>query len=88
MVEHGGGMEFPTLVATIALGLTVSGPGAYSLDRVIGLSWAGTWWALGVCIAAAVTAAVTAAMLRSGRRGPSVDRNDPIVVQGEREFRP
>lgn len=32
------GMEFPLTLALVALGLAVSGPGAYSLDAFLGLS--------------------------------------------------
>jgi putative oxidoreductase len=31
-----GGMEVPLIIATVALGLALTGPGAYSLDALLG----------------------------------------------------
>jgi len=53
-----GGLEFPLLLATVAVSVTAIGPGRFSLDRAIG--WddniSGVWWGVGV---AAVAIAVT-----------------------------
>src|SRR3954465_6300820 len=53
-----GGIEFPLLMATVAVAGPATGPGRFSLDRVIG--WddniSGVWWGVGVAVvAAAVT---------------------------------
>jgi putative oxidoreductase len=79
-----GGMEFPVLIAVTALGLTLSGPGPYSVDRLLGLSWSGAGWAFGVCLAATVLGAVIVAILRSGRM-PTVGRSGPIVPDRVRD---
>jgi len=53
-----GGYETPLLYAITALGLAFTGPGGYSLDRLLGLSWS---WEYGV--GAALLALVTAVPL-------------------------
>src|SRR3954447_21147467 len=65
----GGGYEYNLLIATVAVALTATGPGRFSLDAAIG--WAdnlsGVPWALGVLVAALL---VTAATLTVGRERP------------------
>ena len=45
-----GGIEFPLLVATVAVAVAATGPGRFSIDRAIG--WddniSGLWWGVGV----------------------------------------
>ncbi|WP_121258761.1 DoxX family protein [Nocardioides ferulae] len=41
-----GGAEYTVLVAMVALGYACLGPGAWSLDEVLGLDLAGVGWAL------------------------------------------
>src|SRR5947208_16079620 len=51
-----GGLEFPLTLATVAVAVAATGPGRFSIDRLIG--WddniSGVWW--GVCVAAAALA--------------------------------
>jgi putative oxidoreductase len=62
-----GGYEFPLVILTVAVAITATGPGRFSLDRAIG--WddtiTGVWWALGVLVAAIAIAALTVTV---GRR--------------------
>jgi putative oxidoreductase len=41
-----GGYEFNLLLIAVAFALAGVGPGAWSLDNAIGISWTGTGWAL------------------------------------------
>ena len=62
-----GGWEYTLLVGMVAVGLAAAGPGAWSLDGLLGLNLAGTAWA-----AAALAGGVGAAWLllaTSYRRG-------------------
>ena len=65
-----GGYEFNLVLLTVALAVTVTGPGRFSVDRAIG--WddniSGPWWALGVAVAAAVIAFVNLNVLRRRER--------------------
>src|SRR4029450_8561833 len=62
-----GGLEFPLSLATIAIAVTATGPGRFSIDHAIG--WddniSGVWWAVGVDAAAIV---ITFGTLTVGRR--------------------
>ena len=55
-----GGIEFPLLIAVVALALSVSGPGAFSLDRLlrIGLPEPATWLVCAVFVLLGVGAAL------------------------------
>ncbi|HEY3355534.1 MAG TPA: DoxX family protein [Polyangia bacterium] len=44
-VENGG-FEYNLLIAATALGLAFTGPGRYSLDQALRLSWYGVGWGL------------------------------------------
>ena len=65
-----GGYEFNLVLLTVALAVTATGPGRFSVDRAIG--WddniSGPWWALGVAVAAAVIAFVNLNVLRRRER--------------------
>jgi putative oxidoreductase len=67
-----GGYEFNLLIASAALALAATGPGRFSLDRLIG--WddriSGPWWAVGVALLAA---ALSFATLTLGRRHTAPD---------------
>jgi putative oxidoreductase len=62
-----GGIEFPLTLATVAVAVAATGPGRFSIDRLIG--WddniSGVWWGVGV-LAAAV--AITFLTQTIGRR--------------------
>jgi putative oxidoreductase len=65
-----GGLEFPLSLATIAIAVTMTGPGRFSIDRAIG--WddniSGVWWGVGVAAAAAVVTLFTVATTRRRAR--------------------
>ena len=62
-----GGVEFPLTLATVAVAVAATGPGRFSIDRLIG--WddniSGVWWGVGVLGAALAVAFVTVAVLRN-----------------------
>jgi putative oxidoreductase len=64
-----GGIEFPLLIATVAVAVAATGPGRFSIDRAIG--WddniSGVWWAIGVVVVAAAVTLVTVATTRRAR---------------------
>jgi putative oxidoreductase len=41
-----GGYEYPLVLATIAVAIAFTGPGAVSLDGALGLSWQGVSWGI------------------------------------------
>jgi putative oxidoreductase len=61
-----GGLEFPLTLATVAVAVAATGPGRFSIDRLIG--WddniSGVWWGGGVSAAALAISFVTATILR------------------------
>lgn len=65
-----GGYEFNLLLLTVALAVTGTGPGRFSLDRAIG--WddniSGAWWMLGVAAAAAALTVTNLVVLRRRER--------------------
>src|ERR671938_295179 len=64
-----GGLEFPLTIATVAVAVAATGPGRFSVDRLIG--WdddiSGLWWGVGVAAAAAGTTVVALTLLRERR---------------------
>jgi putative oxidoreductase len=64
-----GGYELNLCILAAAVGIAATGPGRFSLDRLIGWdgSLSGPWWALGVLCAAALASLAT---LTLGRRRP------------------
>jgi putative oxidoreductase len=56
-----GGYEFNLLLLAVAVGVTATGPGRFSIDRALGFddNLSGLWWALGVLGAAIVIAFLT-----------------------------
>jgi len=56
-----GGVEFPLTLATVAVAVAATGPGRFSIDRLIG--WddniSGVWWGVGVVVVAAAISFVT-----------------------------
>jgi putative oxidoreductase len=56
--SQAGGWEYPAVLGIVTVGLVAAGPGAVSLDRLLGTSWFG-WKAATVCGVVAVLAAAT-----------------------------
>ena len=65
-----GGIEFPLALATVAVAVAATGPGRFSIDRLIG--WddniSGVWWGVGVAAAALAISYLTVAVLRHRER--------------------
>jgi len=61
-----GGLEFPLTLATVAVAVAATGPGRFSIDRLIG--WddniSGFWWGAGVAAAALAISFLTVTVLR------------------------
>jgi putative oxidoreductase len=61
-----GGFEFPLTLATVAVAVAATGPGRFSIDRLIG--WddniSGVWWGVGVAAAALAISFLTVTVLR------------------------
>jgi putative oxidoreductase len=54
-LEHGffaskGGWEYNLVLAASALGVAFAGPGAFSLDALLGLSWGEPWGVVALII--------------------------------------
>jgi len=47
---HQGGWEYNLVLAASALGVAFAGPGAFSLDAVLGLSWSEPWGAVALIV--------------------------------------
>jgi putative oxidoreductase len=61
-----GGLEFPLLLATVAVAVSAIGPGRFSLDRALGWddNLSGAWWGVGVAVVAIAITFVTVATTR------------------------
>jgi putative oxidoreductase len=53
-----GGYEYTLVLAGAALALAFTGPGVFSLDQALGISWSGEAWGLGALAAGLLGAAV------------------------------
>jgi putative oxidoreductase len=69
-----GGLEFPLVLATVAIAVAATGPGRFSIDRA--LHWddnlSGVWWGVGVLGAAALISVITLTVFR---RQPAMQEN-------------
>jgi putative oxidoreductase len=65
-----GGIEFPLALAAVAVAIAATGPGRFSIDRLIG--WvdniSGLWWGVGVAGAAVLISWVTLTVFRHRER--------------------
>lgn len=65
-----GGIEFPLALASVAVALAATGPGRFSIDRLIG--WddniSGLWWGVGVAGVALAISGVSVTALRRRER--------------------
>jgi putative oxidoreductase len=61
-----GGYEFPLVMLTAAVAVSATGPGRFSLDRLIGWdgSISGLWWGVGVLAGAVAVSSLTLATRR------------------------
>jgi putative oxidoreductase len=59
-----GGYEFPLVLGLAALSVAFTGPGAFSIDALLGLSNGGLFWGVAATIVAAAGAAVQLAQRR------------------------
>jgi len=62
----GGGYEYNLVLAAAAVSIAFIGPGAFSIDALLGYSFAGTLWGIG-----AIVVAVVGALVQLARRHPS-----------------
>jgi putative oxidoreductase len=69
-----GGYELNLCILAAAVGIAATGPGRFSVDRLIGWdgSISGLWWGVGVLAAAALA---TLATLVLGRRRPASEQS-------------
>lgn len=65
-----GGLEYPLTVATVAVAVAATGPGRFSIDRLIGWDGniSGLWWGVGVAAAAAAITLATMTVFRHRER--------------------
>ena len=61
-----GGYEYNLVLAAAAVSIAFSGPGALSLDALLGYSFAGTLWGIG-----AIVVAIAGALVQLAQRHPS-----------------
>ena len=47
---HKGGWEYNLVLAASALGVAFAGPGAFSLDAVLGMTWGEPWGAIALIV--------------------------------------
>jgi putative oxidoreductase len=62
-----GGFEFNMVLGAVALMLTLTGPGRWSLDHLAGVRLAGGWWALAAVVVTMIAAVVEMALIRAHR---------------------
>jgi putative oxidoreductase len=72
-----GGYEYNLTLIAAVFAITAIGPGAWSLDHVLGVAWAGADWALGALGLALVGSAAT---VLAGRHGAKATRRQPTAT--------
>lgn len=72
-----GGYEHNLGILAVAVGIAATGPGRFSLDRLIGWdgSISGVWWGIGVIGAAAVISLMTVTL---GRQRPAAEQTQEL----------
>jgi putative oxidoreductase len=76
-----GGSEFPVVLGSIALTLTLTGPGRWSLEQHAGLQLAGWSWFAAACVITAIGTMVELAMIRANRMREPSTRQAPQQVR-------
>jgi putative oxidoreductase len=54
-----GGYEYVFILGASALAVAFTGPGAFSIDQVIGLSWSGEFWGLAALVVGLVAGGIS-----------------------------
>jgi putative oxidoreductase len=62
-----GGAEFPLVLGALALMLTLTGPGGWSIDHALGWDLSGWWWAGAAVVVTVVGVVVEIALIRAHR---------------------
>src|SRR3989442_6313997 len=84
---HQGGWEYNLVLAASALGVAFAGPGAFSLDAVLGLSWSEPWGAVALIVGFMAAAVVLLARsLRS--EGQEIQHTDQRLTSSSKSLLP
>jgi putative oxidoreductase len=78
-----GGYELNLLIIAAATAIAATGPGRFSLDRLIGWddNMSGLWWGVGVIVVAAVISAITLSIGRWPRAAEAAQTGDDEGVR-------
>jgi putative oxidoreductase len=82
--NQNGGSEFPIVLSSVALALTLTGPGAWSLDHLAGWRLAGWWWALAAVVVTLLAAVFVMAMIRAHRMQQDTAGQRPVRAEERR----
>lgn len=80
-----GGSEFNVVLGAVALALTLTGPGRWSLDRLAGMHLAGWVWAAAAVVATLIASVVEIALIRAHRVEESSSRPAPTEHERDRD---
>lgn len=82
----GGGFEFNLLIWTVAVAVAATGPGRFSIDRLIGWddNLSGLWWGLGVLVVSILGGLVVLALRREvAPPAPETPADEPLARDRE-----
>jgi putative oxidoreductase len=71
--SENGGYEYPLVLATVAVAVAATGPGAWSVDALLGWSLYGVAWALGAAGLGIVSALTVLATRRITSTEPAAE---------------
>jgi putative oxidoreductase len=71
---HQGGWEYNLVLAASALGVAFAGPGAFSLDAALGLSWGPAWAVAALIVGLIAGGSVSLARSSAQRLAPPSER--------------